>query len=370
MSSLASVFALGVIFQAPHHLDLNDDSTRQTIVDREDGQYLGHVTSVLLEDGKTILATYPMGHGRGQIVLKKSDDGGVSWSDRLPVPESWSTSKEVPTIFRTTDKNGIRRLILHSGLYPIRQSVSEDDGKTWSELKPIGNYGGIVASSCMIKCKDGSYIAMFHDDGRFIGEQFKPDGGNKFYVYQIRSTDGGLSWSDPEVIATHPQAHLCEPGIFRSPDGKQLLVLFRENSRKFNSFFITSTDEGKSWSSPQQTSADLTGDRHTGVYTKDGRMFISFRDTNQKSPTLGDWVAWVGSYDDIINTRPGEFHVRLKDNKHSWDCAYPGVNILPDDTIVCTTYGHWQDQQSPYILSVRLRLSELDILATTKDSEK
>ncbi len=34
-------------------IDLNYDSSRQVLVDREEGQYLGHVTTVLLEDGKT-----------------------------------------------------------------------------------------------------------------------------------------------------------------------------------------------------------------------------------------------------------------------------------------------------------------------------
>ena len=205
---------------------------------------------------------------------------------------------------------------------------------------------------------------MFHDDGRFIGDTFKPTDAAPFHVYQIRSHDGGLTWSDPIVIAAHAEAHLCEPGIIRSPDGDQLLVLLRENSRKLESFYMTSDDEGKTWSEPKQTTADLTGDRHTAVYAPDGRLFISFRDTNQKSKTLGDWVAWVGNYDDIINSRPGEYHVRLKDNKHSWDCAYPGVNLLGDGTIVTTTYGHWDDGEQPYILSVRLTLEELDKLAS------
>jgi hypothetical protein len=70
-------------------LDLNHETARQVIVDREEGQYLGHPTTVLLEDGKTILIVYPKGHGKGEIVFKKSTDGGLSWSQRLPVPESW-----------------------------------------------------------------------------------------------------------------------------------------------------------------------------------------------------------------------------------------------------------------------------------------
>ena len=341
-------------------IDLNDKVNLQVIVDREADQYLGHVTTAMLEDGRTIFAVYPKGHGKGAIVMKRSDDGGLSWSERLPVPASWESSKEVPTLFRTTDAKGIHRFILHSGLYPIRQAVSEDDGKTWSELEPIGDYGGIVASASMVRCNDGSYLAMFHDDGRFIGEKFKPKSNYPMHVYQIRSRDGGLSWSDPEVAASHPQAHLCEPGIFRSPDGKTLLVLMRENSRKFNSFFMTSSDEGMSWSAPRQTTGALTGDRHTGTYTSDGRLFLSFRDTTRQSNTKGDWVAWVGTFDDIIEGGEGQYRIRLKDNLHRWDCSYPGVEILPDDTLVCTTYGHWDKGQPPYILSIRFKLEDIE----------
>jgi hypothetical protein len=66
-------------------VDLADDTVRQVIVDREPGQYLGHVSTVLLEDGRTMIAVYPEGHGRGAIVMKRSTDGGRTWSERLPV---------------------------------------------------------------------------------------------------------------------------------------------------------------------------------------------------------------------------------------------------------------------------------------------
>lgn len=36
-------------------LDLSSESFRQVVVDRQAGQYLGHPTTVLLEDGKTIV---------------------------------------------------------------------------------------------------------------------------------------------------------------------------------------------------------------------------------------------------------------------------------------------------------------------------
>jgi hypothetical protein len=36
---------------------------------------------------------------------------------------------------------------------------------------------------------------------------------------------------------------------------------------------------------------------------------------------------------------------------------------LPDGTIVTTTYGHWTAGEPPYIVSVRLKMSDLDMRA-------
>ena len=354
----------------PLALDLAGDRARQTLVDREAGQYLGHPTTVLLEDGRTILCVYPRGHGRGPVALKRSRDGGRTWSERLPVPDSWASSKETPTVHRVVDRDGTRRLILFSGLFPIRMSVSEDDGESWSELAPIGPpdapFGGIVAMASVEALRDaegrpdGRYLALFHDDGRFI------EGGGQagtFRVYGSRSEDGGLTWGAPEVIATHPEAQLCEPGLVRSPDGRRLLVLLRENSRRFESFAITSDDEGRTWSEPRPVHPALTGDRHVARYAPDGRLLITFRDMAHGSATRGDWVAWVGRFEDLVDREGGQYRVRLMDNRNAWDCAYPGLELLPDGTFVTTTYGHWIEGEPPFIVSVRLSLDELDRLA-------
>jgi hypothetical protein len=181
----------------------------------------------------------------------------------------------------------------------------------------------------------------------------------EFKLFQTKSTDGGLTWSAPETIWSGSDIHLCEPGLVRSPDGKQLAVLLRENSRRKNSHVIFSNDEGKTWSPPRELPGALTGDRHTGKYAPDGRLFISFRDTTHESPTKGDWVGWVGTYDDLANGREGQYRVRLMKNYKSGDCAYPGVEILPDGTFVTTTYGHWMTNEPPYIVSVRFTLAEL-----------
>ena len=380
-------------------IDLTNDSTRQVIVDKEDGQYLGHPTTVLLEDNKTIYCVYPKGHGRGAIVMKRSDDTGLTWSERLPTPKNWETSKEVPTIYRVIDPVGIKRLIMFSGLYPIRMAVSEDDGKSWSELKPIGDFGGIVAMGCLIPLKTGkgNYMALFHDDMRFFTrngqenydqdkEQFK---SRMFTLFKTFSYNGGLTWSYPEEIVKSREIHICEPGIIRSPDGSQLAVLLRENSRLDNSQIIFSNDEGKTWTSPRPLPNALTGDRHVLKYAHDGRLVVTFRDIshfrqqvqelartegetnmdlisknyNVGSPTEGDWVAWVGTYQDLVEGNEGQYRLRLKDNTKGWDTSYPGLELLLDGTFIATTYGHWDKGEQPYILSVRFKLEEIDELA-------
>lgn len=365
--TLVAAACAGIVNQVPRGysiplIDLAQDTHRRVTVDREPGQYLGHVTTVLLEDGRTILAVYPKGHGRGAIVYKRSDDGGLTWSERLPVPENWATSQEVPTLFRVVDpRDGHRRLLLFSGLYPIRMAVSEDDGHTWSPLEPIGEYGGIVAMGDLIRLKDGRYLAMFHDDGRFLGPE--PVEQHRMVLYQVISEDGGLTWSRPTAVLQHPIADLCEPGFVRSPDGNQICALLREDHRQLNSMVIFSDDEGTTWSEPRELPGALTGDRHTARYGPDGRLVVVFRDTCYDTPTPGDFVAWVGSYEDIVHGREGQYRVRLLDNQSPWDCGYPGLEVLPDGTFVATTYGHWEEGEPPYIMSVRFTLAELDALA-------
>jgi Neuraminidase (sialidase) len=385
-------------------VDLDKEKKRQVIVDKEKGQYLGHPTTVLLDDGKTILTVYPKGHGKGGLVYKKSEDGGKTWSDRLPTPDSWMTSKEVPTMHKVVDKYGKKRLIMWSGLYPARLAVSEDDGATWGEIEKVGNWGGIVVMGALTELQTGKghYMALFHDDDRFFtangSDVYEKDKKNfnsrMFTLYKTFSHDGGLTWSYPEIITKSREIHICEPGIIRSPDGKQLAVFLRENSRRDNSQIIFSNDEGKNWTRPKPLPNELTGDRHVVKYAPDGRMIVIFRDrsplkyhtelleiskkennqnyseiaekTELGSPTEGDWVAWVGTYEDLLKGGKGEYRIRIKDNTRGWDTTYPGLELLPNGDFVTTTYGHWDKGEQPYILSVRFNLDELDKKVNTK----
>lgn len=365
-------------------VDLNDRTDMQVIVDKEKGQYLGHPTTHLCEDGKTIVCVYPKGHGRGPIVLKKSYDGGKTWSERLPTPESWKTSKEVPTLYPTVGPEGQKYVLMFSGIQYSdknsrnRMAFSKDDGKTWSELQNIPNQeGGIVVMGDLVALNTGKghYMATYHNNCR--GKDEKGNYGS-LELYTVKTTDGGMTWSDPEIIFPGKRdMHLCEGGFVRSPDGKTIAILLRENSKKNNSQIMFSTDGGKTWTAPKPMPGVLCGDRHQAVYLPDGRLLIQFRDITPwhkagvtKSPTEGDWVGWVGTWDDLANGYEGEYRIRFKDNRNGGDTAYPAAEILPDGTVVCTTYGHFNRNESPYILCERFKMDELDRLADAAREEQ
>jgi len=56
----------------------------------------------------------------------------------------------------------------------------------------------------------------------------------------------------------------------------------RENSRQYNSLYMTSNDEGETCSDMKALPLGLTGDRHNPEYAPDGRLVVTIRDIKGK----------------------------------------------------------------------------------------
>jgi putative CocE/NonD family hydrolase len=376
--------------QALARVDLSDDTRRQVFVARGGPgpeEYHAHPTTALLADGRTIYCVWNIGHGGHAGPMAKSDDGGLTWQ-RLDdtLPPNFVNFKNCPSIYRITDPQGRERLWVfaartltdkedprpvagrHQGFMP--RIVSEDDGRTWRELPPIGGpiakedpFRCIMTFSSIVQLKDGSHLGMFHRGGG-IGEE------GTLQVLQSITRDGGVTWSEPVMACDGTQLEgkdPCEPHVFRSPDGEELCCLMRENRRSGTSLVMFSRDEGKTWSRAVDTPWGLTGDRHHGIRLPDGRMVIVFRNAAPRPDKdvpqdKGGFVAWVGTYDDIRQGRPGQYRVSLL--KTFKDGFYPGIHQLPDGTIVATTYTHYgKDDVGCSIVSVRFTIAEIDALA-------
>jgi hypothetical protein len=344
-------------------VDLSEDTDRQIVIAAgAEDLYQGHPTTVLMPDGRTIFCVWCINHGGHAGPMARSGDGGLSW-DRLDdrLPEGYATHQNCPSIYRLVDLSGKERLWVFSAARGTRQGpgmpsiMSEDSGSTWREMPPLG-FPCVMTFSSVERLADGSYLGMYH---RRAGG----DGQSTLVVLQTITRDGGFTWSEPRVVADVEGEDPCEPYVFRSPDGAQLCCLMRENQHNGRSLMMFSRDEGTTWSEPVDTPWGLTGDRHRGVQTSDGRLVIAFRDRAPASSTGGHFVAWVGTWEDIVHGKPGQYRVKLLHSYAGADCGYPGMEILPDDTIVATTYIKYRpDNKKHSVVTTRFRLSETDAL--------
>lgn len=343
-------------------VDLSADDARHVVIAQGTPTiYQGHPTTLLMPDGKTIFAVWTLGHGGVCGPMKRSDDGGKTWSELLTVPDNWAKVRNCPAIYRLTDPKGVARLFVFAGQGEdklMASSHSTDDGKTWSPMTSIGLQ--CVMPFCTIEPIDGGKRLLAMTNIRRPGET-KDKTSN--VVAQSTSDDGGLTWSPWQIVLDLGHLKPCEPWLVRSPDKKQLLCLMRENTKTTGGLFMTSDDEGRTWSESRPLPPGLHGDRHVARYTADGRLVVCFRDTGKASPFRTHFVAWVGRYEDIVAGRDGQCRVKLLTSHAGGDCGYPGVEVLPDDTVVATTYIKYRagpDKQS--VVSVRFKLSEIDEL--------
>ncbi|MEG1684664.1 MAG: sialidase family protein [Bacteroides sp.] len=334
-------------------VDLSGQKGRQIVIAQgKTDLYNGHPTSVLLDDNKTILCTWSYGHGGRAAFISKSKDGGLTWVNR-ETPTDWKQMNDCPSIYKLTDKKGKERLFVFCGDPQIGQSYSEDEGETWSPVcslhKPC-----VMAFSSIVQLKNGDYLGLYHRgyDDRDI---------SPLTLWKAISKDGGLTWGESTMVGKMEGRSPCEPCVFRTPDSKRLVCVARENDRVGNSLMMFSDDEGVNWTPLQETPWGLTGDRHVIKFTPDGRMVALFRDMAINSPTKGHFVAWVGNYKDLREGTSGQYKIKLLHSYAGSDCGYPGLEILPDGTIVAITYIKIRPGKEQHsIVEVRFKLEETD----------
>lgn len=371
-----------------------DDLYNNIIVDNGDKgeEYMAHPDTILNNKGE-LITVYPAGHGKGAILKKTSTDYGKTWSDRdANTPKSWEKSMETPTIYTLDFNDGSRKLVLTSAnpswnngaeYYEhgknkgdgFNASYSNDEGETWTEFQKFYGYGDanyvnpIVAMASLTRLKDDNgnwmdaWMGFFHD--------------YDFYNYKTILTfdsEGNMHWSTPEKYFSNyrdieKKSQMCEVEVIRSEGGQgdQLCLLTRSNAKNMNSLISFSNDEGKTWSEPKELPAALSGERHKAEWLNDGRLFITFRsierdgakwkkykEKNSQKWYSEGWIAWVGTFDDLVNSKEGQYRVKVA---HTYldkqkepqvtangDTGYCGNAVLPDGKVFTCSYGKFGEK--------------------------
>lgn len=387
-----------------------------SIVDDHAG-YLGHPDSVLLNNGD-ILTFYPKGHGKGAIISKISDNGGVSYDKSIEnQPASWEKSLETPTVYRLQFRNGDEKLILVSAnsKWPgmstpggFNSSISLDEGKTWTEFKRFWDNGSEMS---LIPVVAMASLTRLKENGEFVDKWMGIFHDNSFKNYKTILTfdeNGDHNWSKPELYLKkyrnyEKYAGICEVECIRSDGGKgdELCLLARCNKKRNTSLLLFSQDEGKTWSKPVEAPVTLNGERHKAEWLPDGRLFITFRSIERNSQMVEKmrkdggmltwysegWIAWVGTYDDLKKGTEGQYRIKIA---HTYldhqkepslsanaDTGYCGNVVLSDGTIVTSSYGIFSPEEKAegkydtdkgnlkrktFIVSKRIKLSDVEKL--------
>lgn len=134
-------------------------------------------------------------------------------------------------------------------------SISEDDGKTWSERKEIKCFWGrhVEASAPITVLADGSWATPITGFDDWEGN---PTGAKQGRI--LRSYDEGKTWSDDVICMDFGTDDITcfEQRMCQLENGSIIVISWNENVKtgeRYNNHYSISTDNGKTFSKPIDT---------------------------------------------------------------------------------------------------------------------
>ncbi len=313
-------------------------STKHAVVAEGQGFF-----PVLNRMDDTLIAVFRAGGGHlgrgGRLVMSRSTDRGATWS--------------APTVIVDTpqdDRNpavgiipGGRIIVAYheQGSYTIEgkydpslhrarcmATYSDDQGGTWTEPKPLGIPGLETCSPYgrIIQWTDGSLLMnVYGPYTDLVPRMNDVDKNMNDYAYLVRSSDAGVTWKEPSLVA---KGH-NETAFLPLLDNRLMAVSRSIGMARLD--MILSENAGYSWSfplrvtGPKQHPADL-------VRLSNGSILLLYGDRNMERKVIRGMITrdegrtWDMQITSIFS-RPvfGDF-------------GYPSAVSLPDGRLAVMYY--------------------------------
>jgi hypothetical protein len=207
----------------------------------------------------------PEGRMRGFLHAYRSTDGGVTWGQASDLGYSYDHPQMVVDHTEGPFSGRAYMAVLHGfPVYTVSVFRSEDDGQSWTGLQEAANGGGelgINATTPMV-LSDGSLVVPYMDF-EFLPERRQPGQASSLWI--VVSSDGGLTFSEPRLVATRrfndeggyggfPQlAADFRPGPYRD----HLYAAWVDHEGQEPRIFVSrSADRGKTWTDPRPADPD------------------------------------------------------------------------------------------------------------------
>ena len=348
---------------------------------RDPYAYISHPSITVLHSGDWLAAfnhsrrreprMHPPTDPLFRTLLARSPDEGVSWEDPIFAPDFDYYGTECPGIAQLNDGT-VALTQFRFGWYPIplarqRRAAGEPisihlPDRGWTEH--FGDDDWAQSMYTWARGYHGLYVHLSHDGGHLFDHTTRIDTGNfrdgytrtgiielsdgraayvaqehhpptNRYTYIVFSSDSGISWSPPSVVRDDaPRLRFGEPDIAEVAPGEILCVL-RESSTTRHLFTCRSTDNGETWSSPEET--PIFGHPGQLLVLRDGRLLCTYG--SREAPFgIRACLSEDGGRHWLL-----EDEIIVRDDLPNGDLGYPTtIEYAPDKLFVCY-YGQGSD---------------------------
>ena len=291
--------------------------------------------------------------------VKRSTDDGSSWgSTTFVTPNTTASNGDYEVYYPHAAHDGDGNIVVvwqteyipeFGGEYDVAYSVSNDNGRTWSDLSLL-NPADTVDSESDESPKvatdgEGNWVAVWVSD-----EDIESSGTDSDIVF-VHSTNNGTTWSSPKTVnsfAASDSAQDWSPNIYMT-DSRWVVVWMSSQdldggAQTDRDIVVSySTDLGVTWSTPEYVNSDAAIDTETDYFpildmNENGFGVVAWSGKNSTDDDLDIYQATTSDFGETWSTKTivNGYGTTDTDNDHD----YPSfVEVNEDNEAVISWYG-------------------------------